>query len=402
MEKTKVLILNSDTDGVGYWRLLAPHLTMNDQFKDIHCDVRLMMDHTLPLMDVNFLKQYNIIIYNKILPIKQEFLEQFYNTLKQMNIKLIYDVDDYWILDNTHLNYKQWKSQNSHLVVENCIKNADAIFTTTPLFADKIKTLNPNVYVVENAVNLKEMQWTSNKEKSNKVRFIWGGGISHMVDLKLLKEEFKKFDNDFLNKSQLYLCGFDLRIRLPDGRIVKDDPRKSQWGHFEDIFTNNYKYIKDSKHMEYLFSGDDVNYGIKNEFKNEFYQRRWTKEIVLYGTMYNEADVSIAPLKGENHQFNYHKSQLKLIEAGAHHMPLICSNYGPYTVDDVEGKKDGIQKGLLVDENKNDWYEKMKFYVKNPSAVKEHGEANFEYIKSKFDIRVVNKKRYDIYKILSK
>ena len=399
MSKINVLALNSDVDGVGYWRILMPHLCINDP--SINVDIRLIMDSTLPLMDVNFLRQYQIIVYNKMLPIRPDLIDMFYNTLKQYNIKIIFDIDDFWILNSTHLNYKAWKDNKSDIQVIDSIRRASYVLTTTPIFADEVRKINPNVLVLENAVNLKEQQWQSNKPQSDKVRFIWGGGISHMPDLALLKDEFKKLDKEFLQKTQMYMCGYDLRIRMPDGKIMKDTPQHSAWGKFEDIFTNNYRYIS-SEYRQYLMTADSTNYGVKEEFKDEWYQRRWTKEILLYGTMYNEADISLAPLKGEGHQFNYHKSQLKLIESGAHHCPLICSYYGPYTIDDVEGRIDHKQKGWWVFEKDNDWYKKMKWYQQNPNAVKDYGENNYEYIKANFEMNVVNRKRCDLYKQISK
>ena len=116
--------------------------------------------------------------------------------------------------------------------------------------------------------------------------------------------------------------------------------------------------------------------------------------------MYNEADVCLAPLKNNN-MFNYYKSNLKVIEAGAHHCPILASNYGPYTVDDIEGVKDGKRKGFLIDEsNPKMWYEKMKYYADNPDAVREHGENLYEYVKENLCIKVIGEKRKQLYKKL--
>ena len=396
----RILVLNSDQDGVGYHRLLMPHLCMNDP--EIKVEIRLLSDGTLPLLDQNFLKQFNIIFYNKTIPFQDPGREEyFYKMCEQLNIKLVYDIDDYFKLSGTHLNYKNWKQNNSEDVIRRTIKYADMVTTTTPIFADILKEENPEVYVLPNAVNLNEQQWVSNKYPSDKVRFIWGGGISHMVDLRLLKDEFKKFNKDFLNKAQMVMCGYDLRVKMNDNSITKDDDRRSQWGFFESIFTNNGLYINNYEYRKFLDSSsnfdNDISAGRKEEFINEFYQRRHTKPILTYGTMYNEADISIAPLKN-NMMFNNFKSQLKLIEAGAHHCPVILSNYGPYTIDDVEGKTDKRQKGFLIDESKSNWAEKMKWYVNNPSAIKEHGEAAYEYVKEKYSMDVVNKERIALYK----
>ena len=400
--KIKVLVLNADNDGVGYWRILSPYTCFNDP--DIEVDIRLLMDSTLPLHDERFLSQYKIIVSNKSIPFsKPEYKESFNLTLKKYGIKTVYDLDDYWVLSNAHPNYKMWKEQNAQAQVENQIRESDAITTTTKFLADKISEFNKNITICPNSVNLKEQQWVSNKKPSEKIRFLWGGGITHLVDLRLLKTSFEKLDKKTLEKIQMYLCGYDLRMNTPQG-MKKDDPKRSTWTFFESIFTNNYKWVRNPEYNSWLMTADDNgrdSYGIKEEFKNEYYQRRWTKPILLYGTMYNEADVVLTPLKNNN-TFNQVKSQLKIIEAGAHHCPIICSNYGPYTIDDIEGKIDGKQKGFLVDEKDTmKWLECMKFYVENPEKIKEHGENMFEYVRDNYEISITNKKRAELFKKLA-
>jgi len=405
--KFKVLVLSSDNDGVGYYRVLNPHICLSDP--DIHVDVRLLSDSTLPLGDENFVSQYKIIFYNKSLPFQNQDMKfHFDSIIRKYNIKLVYDTDDYWILTNSHPNYRMWKDTNADKIIQNEIMSVDAITTTTEFLAKKIRELNPNVTIIPNAVNLKEQQWVSNKRPSNKIRFLWGGGITHMVDLRLLQESFEKLDKTFLANTQSYLCGYDLRMNTPVGMKI-DDSRRSTWTFFESIFTNNRKWLTSKNNPTYSMWLDKAedngrdNYGFKEEYKDEFYQRRWTKPILLYGTMYNDADVVLSPLKN-NTAFNQVKSQLKVIEAGAHHCPIICSNYGPYTIDDIEGKIDGKRKGFLVDEDKDSnlaWYEHMKYYLENPDKVKEHGENLHEYIRYNYDIDVVNQKRIDLYKKLA-
>ncbi len=393
----KVLVLTSDVDGIGYYRNFMPHLTINDP--EFEVDIRMLQDGTLNLLDPNFMGQYNILFYNKSIPFaKPEFFESFNQNLKNLNIKVVYDIDDYWVLSSSHLNYDMWKKSKADEVITKALRDADHVTTTTPLFANRISELNPNVSVMANAVNLEEQQWTFNRRPSEKIRFLWGGGISHMVDLRLLKTSFEMFDKEFLKNAQLFMCGYDLRVRTPKGMIQKSDPRTNQWSFFEDIFTNRGKYITGVEHRKYLQTYDDTGYGINEEHINEFYQRRWTRPILNYGHMYNEADVCLSPLKN-NQMFNFYKSNLKVIEAGAHHCPLIASNYGPYTVDDIEGKKDGKQKGFLIDEDKPKmWYEKMKFYVDNPDVMREHGENLFNYVKENLCIKVVGEKRKQLYK----
>lgn len=396
-----ILVLNSDTDGVGYYRLLNPHLCLSDN--DIQIDVRLLSDSTLPLLDINFMSKYNILVYNKIIPFSDQNKEiMFYDIIQKLNIKIVYDIDDYWKLDFTHINFKNWTKNKSSEKIESILRKSDIITTTTEIFASELRKINPNVVIIPNAININENQWIHKQlpNPGNRLRFIWGGGISHQVDLKLLLDDFKKLNKNFLNKSQMIMCGYDLRMKMSDGSITKDSKQRSQWGKFESIFTNTGQYITNVDYREFLKNSDnfdnDDKYGYNELYLDNFYQRRHTKPIGTYGTMYNEADVCLAPLKN-NHSFNKMKSQLKLIEAGAHGLPIIMSKTGPYLIDDIE--KNGL--GIYVEEGVDSWGAKMQWYLDNPNAVKEHGLANQDYFLEHFEMKKVNNIRRILYKNIS-
>jgi len=397
-----MLTLSSDNDGVGYYRILNPHVTINDP--DVDIEIRLMSDGTLPLLHEQYMSQYDIIFYNKSIPFTQtQYRKQFEDIVKKNNTKIIYDIDDYWVLTNTHPNYKQWKESNSQPIIEEQLRNADMVTTTTEFLAEKIREFNDNVVILPNAVNLMEQQWNSEKYPSTKIRFLWGGGITHLVDLRLLKSSFERFNKgEFIDRAQLYLCGYDLRMNTPQG-IKIDDPKRSTWTMFESIFTNNMRWVRNNEYSQWLRTYTDngkMNFGYNEKFKDEFYQRRWTKSILHYGSMYREADIVLAPLK-DNTLFNRVKSQLKVIEAGAYSCPIICSDYGPYTIDDIEGKTDGIVKGILVKEGDSmGWYNAMEYYLNNPDKIKEHGDNLRKYVENTYDISIVNKLRVESYRKL--
>ena len=395
--KIKILAISLDNDGVGYYRINSPYLALNDP--DIEVKLFTNNDFTFRFNEEN-LKDFNIIVYHKGIPFREQSeVENFANIVNKYQIKVIFDIDDHWILDSSHINYSQWKKGNSKESTINQIIHSHFITTTTPLFADDIAKLNPNVIVFENAVNHKEFQWIPRKTESDRVRFIWGGGITHKPDLMLMKDSFKLLSKDFIEKTQMYMCGFDLRIRTPQGTFV-DESGSNMWSHFEAILTNNGINIKNNEYRDWLKLCDDngrLNYGYNEKYKDEWYQRRWTKPIFTYGTMYNEADVALAPLKS-GMLFNKVKSQLKIIEAGAHMCPVIASNYGPYTLDIEDGKH-----GFLINENdKRGWYEKMKWFVDNPSAIKEMGQALNELVLEKYTLEKINKNRAEFFKAICK
>lgn len=397
MSKINVLVISNDQDGVGLYRMNAPYLSINEP--DINIRFLTNSDWSFRFNEET-LKEYQVIIYHKDIPFRvQEDIDNFSTIIKKYNIKLIFDIDDHWMLHPSHINYAQWKKSNSMGKIIDIIKNADYITTTTPFFADEIREINKNVLVVENAINHKEFQWIPKKTESSKTRFIWGGGITHKPDLMLMQDDFKKFTNDFISKTQVIMCGFDLRMRTDNG-VYMDDPRRNTWTQFESIFTNNWRWIKNHEYSAWLNTYTDngrMNYGYNENFKDEFYQRRWTKPIFNYGTMYNDADIALSPLKS-NVKFNQVKSQLKIIEAGIHKCPVIASNYGPYTIDVIDGKN-----GFLIDENDSGkWYEKMKFFVENPNAVIDMGSSLNELVLEKYTLEKINKKRIDLIKTIVK
>jgi glycosyltransferase involved in cell wall biosynthesis len=393
MGKIKVLVLSMDMDGVGNYRMNAPYLTIHDDGLDI--DLKTTTDNTVNILDENYIKRYQIIVHHKSYPVMNEQqLITYMGLIKKFDIKLIFDIDDYWILDHTHINYKKWIKSGSKDKVESYLKMADYVTTTTPILADEIKHVNPNVEVFENAVNHKEQQWIPNKSTSDKTRFIWGGGITHLPDLKLLIPSIEQFNKKDLNEIQMVMCGFDMRM-TSNTKILKDDPNRSMWGKFEDIFTNKLKWIKNHDYRNWLKEYTDIKrdlYGYNDQYKSEFYQRRWTKPILLYGTMYNEADVALAPLKAT--QFNKMKSQLKVLEAGAHKMPIIASNFGAYQLDIIDGKH-----GFLINESdKRGWYDKIRYFIDNPNAVEDMGNELHSLIMEKYTLEKINNKRIEFLK----
>ena len=96
------------------------------------------------------------------------------------------------------------------------------------------------------------------------------------------------------------------------------------------MVTDNYKIVS-PEYKEFLekFIPDAQYPGVENEL----YRREWTKDLTSFGTHYNKLDILLAPL--DENVFNYHKSELKLAEAGVKHKGVILSNFGPYTIGTV-------------------------------------------------------------------
>ena len=404
MSKIKILVLPSDKTGVGKFRSIDPHVMLqNNHGEDFHVDI----DYEPKINDLNYWKQYHIVHFHRSIGPDYNQAVNIIKFLNSLGIITVMDLDDYWLPTKEHPVHQLVLQHKLHEKIIENLKVANHITTTTSIFADEIKKYNKNVYVLPNAINPKEPQFQAETLPSDKLRFGWLGGSSHLHDLKLLDGTISKLGS-LKDKYSLYLCGFDTRgtvteINKDTGEQKQRDilPQETVWARYEEIFTANYKMVND-KHKEFLMKFKDEEY-VSDELP--FYNRVWTKPVTSYAANYRWFDVSLAPIK--NHIFNRVKSQLKVIEAGFYKKAIIASNIGPYTIDLKHALKNGEftdGNALLVDENRNhsDWAKYMKKLIENPNWAYDLGQRLYETVKDTYDLNKVTKDRAEIYKNLVK
>ncbi len=404
MSKIKVLVLPSDKTGVGKFRSIDPHVMLQNNYsEDFHIDI----DYEPKINDLNYWKQYDIVHFHRSIGHDYDNSVNLIQRLNLLNIITIMDLDDYWLPTKEHPVHQMVLQSKLHEKIMANLKAASHVTTTTSIFANEISKFNKNVYVLPNAINPKEGQFNVKTEPSDKLRFGWLGGSSHLYDLKLLDGTINKLSS-YKDKFSMYLCGFDTRgtvteINQQTGEQKQREikPEETVWARYEEIFTDNYRMV-DEKHKQFLMTFKDEQY-ISDELP--FYNRVWTKPVTSYAGNYKWFDVSLAPIK--NHIFNRVKSQLKVIEAGFHKKAIIASNIGPYTID----LKHALNKGefsdgnaLLVDEARNhsDWSKYMKKLIDNPNFAYDLGQKLYETVKDTYDLNNVTKTRAELYKSLIK
>ena len=400
MSKIKVLVVPSDRSGVGKFRSVDPHIFLQNLYgDDFHIDI--IYDPSYD--DMNFWKKYQIVSFHRSIGPDFEKSHELIQKLNTMGIITVCDIDDYWMPGKEHPIHDiiMFNKINEKIVAN--LKVAKYVTTTTTLFADEIRKYNKNVFVLPNAINPNEPQFKEPTLESDRLRFGWLGGSSHLHDIQILNEGFNKLTK-YQDKVQYVLCGFDTRgtvteINSQTGEHVKRNikPDETVWAQYEKIFTQDYKIVSDEYKKHLLLYNQDI---FPNEMA-ESYLRVWTKPVTSYAKNYSKFDVSLAPIK--NHMFNRMKSQLKVIEAGFYKKALIASNIGPYSLDLKHCLKNGEfvdGNALLVDEvrNHSDWAKYMEKLIKNPNMAKDMGERLYETVKDKYDLNIVTKDRAEFYK----
>ena len=403
-EKINVLVLPSDTTGVGKFRSIDPHVMLQEMYPDeFHVDIEYQPDVNNP----TFWDKYQIVHIHRNIGSSYEGTVQIIQYLKNKGIKVVVDLDDYWLPTKEHPIHSLILEHKIHEKIVTNLKHADYVTTTTELFADEIRKYNKNVEIFPNAINPSEPQFNEPTLESDRIRVGWLGGSSHLHDLKLL-DGFVQKNSSINDKIQYVLCGFDVRgsvteINKQTGQQTQRPikPHETVWVKYEEIFTNKYS-ILDNNYKNHLFEFKEGEYVTNNTLP---YQRVWTKPVSTYAMNYSKFDISLAPIK--NHIFNRVKSQLKVIEAGFYKKALIASNIGPYTIDLKHSLKNGNfvdGNALLVDETKNhaDWSKFIKKLVDNPNMITDMGERLYESVKDKYDLRNVTKLRKEFYESIIK
>jgi len=399
-EKIKVLVVPSDSTGVGRFRSINPHTFLQSKYsEDFHVDI----DYNPDLNNLNYFKQYQIVHFHRSLGPNLDLSVQVIPVLNSMGIITVCDIDDYWMPTIEHPLHQLVKQQKINEKIVNNLKVSRYVTTTTEIFADEIKKINPNVVVFPNAIDPSEPQFNEKTVESDKVRIGWLGGSSHLHDLQLLDGMVSKL-SDIKNDIQFVLCGFDTRGTMTEinqqtgeqkQRPIK--PNETVWFDYEKIFTNNYTTVS-PEYKDFLMKFEEKNY--ESEL-NEQYLRVWTKPVTSYARNYSKFDISLAPIK--QHIFNKVKSQLKVIEAGFYKKALIATDFGPYTIDLKHALKNGEYtdgNALLVKESRNhsDWAKYIKKLVQNPNMRIDMGERLYEHVSQRYDLNIVTKNRAEFYK----
>lgn len=440
MSKIKILLANRDSAGVFYWRTYLPSLMLNKNHSD-EFDITINQD--VNFNDFEYLKQFNIIHTHQGFNTFDR-LQELKDFFDANGIVTIVDLDDNPSLHPTHPMYHSIKAENLDLKIFNVLSYVDAVSTTTPYFANVLKKYNKEVMDFQNSATKTITPQFSNKRKPNdKIRFGYIGGSSHLKDIEQLTDMFQVFSSDknIQEKATFSLHGFDLRgssrqsminpdlmkeissrgLGLRDVMVqfnkvngdinkmstIPDDlkdkyknhfvqyiekpisPQENVWVKYEEIFTDNYKLIKDENYLQYLKKYNDEIY---DDLDSQPYKRFYTKNINTYMNHYDEIDVSLIPLV--NNEFNLCKSPLKLVEAYLKGCLPIVYNvplYTQYITNGVNG---------FVAKDERDFTKIVKRIINNPSLITEMTENFINSVKDEFDLEIVTKKRVQWYKEL--
>lgn len=285
---------------------------------------------------LEYMEQSDVIVFNRTFYWGIEKLQE----LKRKGVKVVMDLDDHWELPWQHPLYRQYKEKTGPEIIT-CLKEADVVTVTTERLATKARLFNSNVHVIPNALPFGVGQFTERPARQDDTfNVIYAGQSSHLEDVRTLINPFKRI-------KQLPGLGFQLAGWT-------DQP---VWNAMEKVFSRMPNY-----------------------------QRIEQRALIDYMSVYDKADCMIVPLT--DNSFNWHKSNLKLLEAAAKKLPVVCSHVPPYS--------DCSEAPVLWVKKQSDWYENLRFLSENRNEAARLGIKMYEWAVNKYNLSDWNALRFQI------
>lgn len=377
--KINILFIPSTMGGgVYYYRVFTPMKALIENYGD---EFDITINNTYKFTDAekdDIGKNFDIVCFHQCL-FTSSFQEEVWKMIiyckKEYGTKFVLDIDDYW---DYHKNHPAREACVFNMFPEKMIMNFklfDYVTTTTEYFKNIIKDYFPEdkIYVFENAISSNDEQFSTKKNKSDKLRLGITGGSSHTDDIKQLLEFPKYLTEKQLDEIELVFCGYDNKnaekVTVDDkGKIIskeKLDDKDNWW-----VQTEN-KFKQEVKHYKRIESKDIM--------KGEF------------GKIYEDIDVLLVPLT--NNKFNRCKSELKFIEAGFTNTAVISSKVIPYSNFGVNE-----EDCLFVKEvTPQAWAKAVKKILRDKDLLKKIKDINSLRVKYSRNLEDITEKRYKFF-----
>lgn len=319
----KTLSYVKGLDPSSYHRVFTPN-------KSLPCDVRTVRELT-----EEDLKWCDVLHYSRHSAMSPKFLDEM---RQKHGFKIIIDQDDWWELPSDHPKYEFWRKSNISLQVRNHIINADAVTCTHERLADEIVGLNPNVYILPNAIEYGKGQFRYRKQsESEKVRLLYASTLMNYTNTHIIAGAMNKLSH--LN-IEVVIMGhhnsplFDILVRnLTAGKIPH---RFVEWN--------------DAEHYMQGYEGD----------------------------------IGILPSKPT--KFNSLKSNLKVLEFAAMKIPAVVSNCDPY-----------LDMPVNYFSGENEFVEQVIKLVQSKSERMDAGKRLYDFCKHNYDLSKFAKERLEMY-----
>jgi len=346
----------ADYGGCSWYRCMAPNLMLNLYNKAV------IMESTTMILDKRFYGGVKAVkIQRQATPVQREFVKMLKDYSKEFGFKLIYEIDDIVFREDIpdyNRNKEAFVSDEIYNSIIDIVEMCDEITVTCDFMADyfKGKTRNKNVTVIPNYL----LKW-------------WFDRYYNLGDM------VKKFEK---NKKKPKISIF------ASGTHVDVTNKVNQRDDFEAIVQ---AVVRSRKDYQWQFYGS---YPLPLKpfiDSGEITFNPWV-DLAKFPEAMANSDTQLCFAALQKNNFNFAKSNIKLIEAGALGIPCICTDMCTYkdallkynTGDELI---DQIKYALKDQTRYSDLVKKSRayadgFWLEDDKNLSKHYEAYFTPYKS--------------------
>lgn len=311
------VLMYPNPSAAAYWRLIDPAKQMMKSEKfNVKIPQGGIQEEAIRWADI-------IVLHNVV---DKKGIALIYAYQQERGKKIIVDCDDWLEVASDNPHAKEHEVMDAKETMKKVVEIADLVTTTTTYLANKLRTINPNVRILPNLMDLDRWMLEPIKNTSDRIRIGWAGSLTHVKDLELISDTL----NNLMDKNS--------NIQL----VLLGDPR-----------------------LKALFPNKNVETMLGVPF--DAYPKR------LYGL---QLDIGIAPL--EDTEFNRCKSPIKPLEYGIAGVPTVASRVEPY----IE-----LEDFVYLCNTSNSWRTQLEFLIEDPFLRRDVGTKARNTVIRKYNLQ---------------
>ncbi|UOF82074.1 glycosyltransferase [Caudoviricetes sp.] len=354
----KILYLNSEYNGVAYWRMFEPARWLNMSFKDVTVTYFPNENYLYkPISEWERLaKSHDLIVFGRVST--AESLATFCAVREWHGKPICVEMDDDWTcVDPKNISYEAWKPGTSHrAAAHGQLREAD-MFQVSTLPLKRTMTgiySNHNAWIAPNLIDIEQMghlyRATKKIEKEpGKIRVGWAGGANHYGDfliflpaMKILADKYPQIEFMFRGMKADYF------VSEKDGSFQEGNKIKIQKACPIDL-----------KRITVLDGVDPW---------------KWNQAVAEM-----DLDIVIVPLTDS--QFNRAKSNCRYLELSSLNVPGVYANVYPYANTVTHG-----ENGFLA-ATTEDWVNYVSQLVESEELRREIAKNAHDTIEEKWSFQ---------------
>ena len=272
---------------------------------------------------------------------------------RETGMKIVFDIDDDLLgIASDHPEYELYQRQLAGAF--QFTTQSDILFVSTETLGKRLQKWNDNIAVIPNALDSdvwnfpEEVPNVSSGTRSDPVRVLYMGSMTHAADLQLLEPAIRRLNEEFGKRFQFSIVGVTASAVRPDWCECMDPPPE---------VSESYPAFV-----------------------------HWLQSV-------NKWHIGIAPLVDT--KFNGAKSGIKYLDYAALGLAVVCTDIQGY-LDVIESEEDG----LLVENTEDAWYAALRRLVVDHELREKLQQNAMKKVRGKYELARFVKQRASALKAL--